>query len=252
MSVTKLFFLGRAKMLRFLGELEVTDSTARSLYIPPGLLPTEVENILEKTLGEQVVSTDISKHIAGSKTGAAVFCNPVRTLLVLPPFPVQTEHFDRGYSVEPLRSLLERDLKIALILVRLGAYAIGLCEGENLIVSKVGSGLVHSRHKKGGSSQQRFRRHREKQIESFLNRVCGHVREKLEPHAKALDYVVFGGARTTILLMRKHCPFIEQLEKDTLSPLLDIPDPNKAVLEKAVERVWSSRVFEWSNNEIIT
>ena len=129
--------------------------------------------------------------------------------------------------------------------MRLGAYAIGICDGENLVSSKVGTGLVHGRHRQGGSSAHRFERHRDKQIEYFLTRVCQHAREQLEPQAKALDYVVYGGAWTTILLLQKQCPFLGQFDEPTLPPLLDIPEPRQAVLETAVNRVWSSTVIEW-------
>lgn len=252
MLVSRRFFLSRVKILSFLNELEATTGTAKSLYISSGLPLPEVENLLERMLDPQAIPPELAKLAADSKTGAVIFWSPTRTLLILPPFPIVTEYFAQDYLVEPLRSLLKRDLRIALILVRLGTYAIGLCEGESLIASKVGTGLIHGRHKQGGSSQQRFRRHREKQIEYFLNRVCDHIREHLEPHAQALDYVVYGGARTTILLLRKQCPFLGQFDRHILPPLLDIPEPRQAVLEKAVGRVWSSSIIEWHNNEILT
>ncbi len=252
MLVSRRFFLSRVKILSFLNELEATTGTAKSLYISSGLPLPEVENLLERMLDPQAIPPELAKLATDSKTGAVIFWSPTRTLLILPPFPIVTEYFAQDYLVEPLRSLLKRDFRIALILVRLGTYAIGLCEGESLIASKVGTGLIHGRHKQGGSSQQRFRRHREKQIEYFLNRVCDHIREHLEPHAQALDYVVYGGARTTILLLRKQCPFLGQFDRHILPPLLDIPEPRQAVLEKAVGRVWSSSIIEWHNNEILT
>jgi peptide subunit release factor 1 (eRF1) len=144
-----------------------------------------------------------------------------------------------------LRSRLEHDLMIALVLVRLGSYAIGVSRGEKLLTSKVGTGLVHGRHRQGGSSAHRFERHRDKQIETFLNRVCQHAREQLEPYVKSLDYIVYGGARETILLLQKYCPLLMKLETPVLPPLLDIPDPRQAVLETAIGRVWSSTVVEW-------
>jgi hypothetical protein len=134
--------------------------------------------------------------------------------------------------------------------VRLGAYSIGILRGTELVDSKSGTGLVHARHKKGGSSQGRFARHRDKQIESFLTRVCGHVREYIEPQAKTLDYLVYGGARTTILLLQKQCPFLNQFDDRSLPMLLDIPEPRKTVLEESINNIWSSRVIEWYEDEI--
>ena len=236
-------------MLTFLTELEATSGPAESLYIPSGLLLQEVGNLLEKVLDPQAIPPELAELAAASKTGAVIFGSPSQTRLVVPPFPIRAEYFARGYVVEPLCSLLKRNFRVALILIRLGAYAIGLSEGENLVTSKVGTGLIHGRHKKGGSSQQRFARHREKQIEYFLTRVCGHIRGHLEPHASTVDFVVYGGARTTITLLRKRCSFLARFDNDILPSLLDIPEPRQVVLEKAIRRVWASSVTEWRDDD---
>jgi len=135
-------------MIGFLDELE--EATTKSLYVSIGLSLREVENVLE----QQAISPELAELTAGSKTGAVIFCSPSRIYLIKPPFPITETHFAQGCATEPLHSMLKHDYMVALILVRLGAYAIGLCQGENLISSKVGTGLVHARHKKGGSSQQ--------------------------------------------------------------------------------------------------
>jgi peptide subunit release factor 1 (eRF1) len=232
-------------MLSFLDELAVTEGKAISVYFPQGAPQARVENLLGQVLSTTVIPPDMAEVIAGSEMGAALFWSPPQTYLILPPFPIAEEYITNGYDIEPLRSLLSRDFLIALVLVRLGAYSIGICRGTQLLDSKTGTGLVHARHKKGGSSQARFARHREKQIEQFLERVCGHVREHIEPHAGALDYLVYGGARTTILALRKRCLFLSQFNDRILRMLLNIPEPRQAVLEKSISTVWSSDVIEW-------
>jgi hypothetical protein len=232
-------------MLSFLDELGLTKSKAISLYLPPGTPQAKVENLLGQVFATTVIPQGMAEVIASSGMGAAFFWSPPQMYLVLPPFPLSEEYVTNGYDVGPLRSLLSQDLLIALVLVRLGAYSIGICRGTKLINSKTGTGLVHARHKKGGSSQARFARHREKQIERFLDRVCGHVREHIEPHARSLDYLVYGGAKTTILSLRKQCPFLSQFEDRILRMLLDIPEPRQAVLGKAIGTVWSTNVIEW-------
>jgi peptide subunit release factor 1 (eRF1) len=250
MLVSKQFFLTRAKMLAFLDELEAAD-IAGSLYLPSGLPSPELENRVARLAALQAVPEELARLAAASKTGSVVFWSRSRTYLVTPPFPITAEHFVVDYVAEPLRSMLQRDFRIALILIRLGAYAIGFYEGESLVTSKVGTGLIHGRHKKGGSSQQRFRRHREKQIEYFLTRVCGHIREHLEPHASTVDFVVYGGAWTTITLLRKQCPLLARFDDALLPPLLDIAEPRQAVLEKALRRVWATSVVEWRDDEAV-
>jgi peptide subunit release factor 1 (eRF1) len=238
-------------MLALLGELEAAKGHATFLYIPRNSPLSENEKTLKTTLGldAEEVLPDIDRIIDRSKTGAVLFWGEEAKYLVLPPFPVKEKLFASGYDVEPLRSMLQHDLLIGLILVRLGAYAIGVFQGEKLMSSKVGTGPVHSRHSKGGSSARRFERHREKQIEYFFERVCRHVREHLEPHLHQIDYVFYGGERHTLLSFRKQCPFLEKLENRTVPWLLNVREPGRATLEAAISQVWSSEVIQWQENE---
>lgn len=245
MLISRRFHLGRSKMLGFLDELAVVEGNATSLYVPQGTSLGRLEGPLGKDFAAAGTAPDIEDAIAGSETGGVLFWGLRRKYLILPPFPIKAGCASKGYDVSPLRSLLTQDFIIALILVRLGAYSIGVCRGTELLDSKTGTGVVHARHKKGGSSQARFARHREKQIESFLGRVCDHAREHIEPHARSLDYLVYGGARTTILSLRKQCPFLNQFDHRLLPMLLDIPDPRRVVLEKALGSVWTTSIIQW-------
>ena len=231
-------------MLGLLAELETVDE-AISLYLPAGLPPQDIQSLVEKVPTAQAVAPDIVALAARSPTGAALLWCTSHKCLVLPPFPITERYIAPACDVEPLRSMLERDFGIALVLVRSGAYAIGFCQGEKLVSSKTGTGLVHARHKKGGSSQRRFERRREEQMHAFLKRVCGHVRQQLEPRTPSLDYLVYGGSWTAISSLQKQCPFLQQFEGRTLTPLLNIPPPRRKVLESAVVDVWSSMVTEW-------
>lgn len=249
MLVPNYYQLNRLKMLRLLDELETAPGSAKSSYIPPGSAMPEIEKILEPVLEPERIPPNLAKVVANSTTGAVFFWGEQHKYLVLPPFPITEKRVSSGYDVEPLRSLLQREFTIALILVRLGAYAIGVFRGEKLVSSKVGTGLVHSRHKKGGSSQHRFERHREKQIEVFFDRICTRVREHLEPHIQQVDYVVYGGTRNTLLSFRKRCHFLQLVDNRTLGSLLNIREPRQATLEAAIGEAWSSKVTRWHENE---
>jgi len=238
-------------MLQLLDELADAESPATSLYIPHDLPASEVKKTLKAPLGpgvEEVIS-DIAEAVGRSKTGTVILWGEQGKYLVLPPFPIKEKLFASGYDVEPLRALLQQDLTVALILLRLGAYAVGVFQGEKLVSSKVGTGLVHSRHKKGGSSAHRFERHREKQIEYFFTRVCHHVQERLEPYLQQLDYVIYGGERHTLLSFRKQCHFLQQLDGRTLGTLLNVREPKQAALEAAITQVWSSEVIQWEESQ---
>jgi hypothetical protein len=233
-------------MLEFLGGLSATPGdNALSIYLPPHPPAAELGNTLKEVVAESDISTQLSRLATDSQNGVVIFWSPGKKCLVLPPFPVAGKYTARSLDIERLRSQLSRDYRVGLVLVRLGSYAVGVSRGEKLLASKVGTGLVHGRHRQGGSSAHRFERHRDKQIETFLIRVCQHAREQLEPYIKSLDYIVYGGARETILLLQKRCPFLDRLEAPALPSLLDIPDPRQAVLEAAISRVWSSTVVEF-------
>ena len=247
--VTKRRVYSRVKLLDFLRELaEIPATEACSIYLPPDLPPSEVESSLKAIHKPSDIMLAMTEFASSSKTGVVIFWSTERKCLIIPPFPIVEKHLTHDFSTANLRSLLERDYVIALVLVRLGSYAVGVCRGEKLISSKVGTGNIHGRHKKGGSSAHRFERHRDKQIEYFLTRVCQHAREHLEPHEKTLDYISYGGARTTIHLLQKQCQFLEKLNICDLPPLLDIPEPRQTVLETAISRVWSSIVIEWQED----
>jgi hypothetical protein len=243
----KKYVLSRMKtldLLRFLaGSGGANDAT---LYLPPNLSPAQLESQVKNLAVPQKVAAELAKIITPSLNGAAVFRAEKQLRLVLPPFPLKDTVFFNAVETTTLKTLLERDYTIGILLVRLGSYAIGVCRGDKLVSSKVGTGLVHGRHRQGGSSAHRFERHRDKQIESFLIRVCGHVREQLEPYARAMDFMIYGGARTTILMAQKYCPWLEKLTKPVLPPLLDIPEPRLPILQTSVTRFWSSTVYEWS------
>jgi hypothetical protein len=237
----------RAAALGFLERLAVSPAvSSRTLYLPPHPTPDTLEAMLKEIPAGSLISKIFAEIANGSPTGAVILANSEAKYLIVPPFPILEKILIPSLDITRLRSLLTCEYIIGLVLVRLGSYALGICRGDKLVSSKVGTGLIHGRHRQGGSSSHRFERHRDKQIEQFLIRVGGHVREQLEPYAKAMDYIVYGGARTTILLCQKYCPFLMKLDKPVLPPLLDIPEPRQAVLESAVSRVWSSTIYEWN------
>ncbi len=238
--------LSRDRTIDFLGKLDARkEDTAMSIYFPSGVSAGEIGVAVAKIISPDIAA-GLAELVASSRNGAGIFWGTEFRCAVMPPFPIGQQSGPLpGYEVRPLLQLLEKDFRVAIILVRLGTYAMGLYQGESLINSKVGTGLVHGRHRQGGSSQKRFYRHREKQIESFLTRVCRHAREQLEPLARSIDYMVYGGARTTILLLQKQCPFLQQFNDRVVAQLLDVPEPDRGALEAAIRRAWSSSVFTW-------
>jgi hypothetical protein len=245
----KKYVLSRVKTLDLLHFMAGSSGDNNvTLYLPPNSSTAQLENQIKNLATSVKISSELVKITTASPNGAAIYRAEKQIRLVMPPFPVKDTVFFDTADTTPLKTMLEKAYTIGLLLVRLGSFAVGVSRGDTLINSKVGTGLIHGRHRQGGSSSHRFERHRDKQIETFLIRVCGHVREQLEPYAKAMDFMVYGGARTTILMAQKYCPFLEKLDKPVLPPLLDIPEPRLPVLKEAINRVWSSTVYEWSED----
>ena len=236
------YYVKRSNMSDFLDRLEESGkSIASSVYVPPNLSVDDIRQIVLTSLPDMIVET-----AAGSITGAVIFTGNENNTIVLPPFPLKEKVIFSDCSTEPLRELLGRDFVVGLVLVHLGTYAVGVCKGDVLVSSKVGTGLVHGRTRKGGSSSQRFQRRRENQAREFLERVCGYAQEHLQPYEKTLDYLVYGGPHQTVLQLWKECPLLKKFEDRTLQTI-DVPALRQKVLDATVTRVWSSRVIEWNN-----
>jgi len=245
MLTPKRYKLGRSKMLAYLDFLDATDEPAITLHLAPNTSREELSAYLERTPVGADCAAELGREIAVARTGSVLFWGETQKRLVVPPFPRGERYLTDGYDTAPLRAMLMCDYRIGIVLVRLGSFSLGICEGDRLVEHKTGTGLVHGRQRQGGSSSARFQRRREEQAHHFLERVAAHVEEKFAPYAKKLDFVVYGGARTTIEELRKVSTFLRQFDDRLLPPLLTIPEPRYEVLEQAVSDVWSSRVTEW-------
>ena len=245
MPSARRYSLTKVRLLHLLEELKANSIEVGSLCLPSGSSKTDLEGMVTTLLDKEAVPEDLSSSLAESQTGGMVFWGPHHRYLVIPPFPVKESSFSRTCEIEPLYSLMHRELLLGLVMVRLGEYGIGVFQGEKLLASKVGTGLVHARHRQGGSSANRFRRHREKQMETFFTRVCQHAREQLEPYARRLDYVLYGGTKETVLDFRKQCHFLHEFDKVTLDRLLNIREPKKSGLEEGFQEAWSSKAIQW-------
>ena len=246
MSSIRRYNLTKAKLLHLLEKLKTNSIEVGSLYVPPKSSKASIEGMMEKILDMETTPEDLSDLIAESRTGGILFWGPHHRYLVMPPFPVAEESVSKTCEIEPLYLLMHHEFLLAMVIVRLGAYGIGVFQGENLLSSKVGTGLVHSRHRQGGSSSQRFARHREKQMETFFTQVCQHTRGQLDPYARLLDHVIYGGTRKTILDFRKQCHFLREFDTKTLDRLLNIREPKQSGLAEWIQEAWSSRVIQWT------
>src|ERR1039457_952587 len=136
------------------------------------------------------------------------------------------------------------DRTVAVLLVRLGGYALGGFSGSppRLEASKVGTRLVHGRSAAGGWSQHRFARRREKQAATALGAAADTAVAVFGPHLRRLDAVVLGGDRRTVAGLRDDSrlgPYFDL----AVDRFLTVPDPRLAVLRETPRmfrcvRIW--------------
>src|SRR5207245_3144461 len=115
--------------------------------------------------------------------------------VVRPPFGLPHEGEYETVELGPLFEALAADHVVGALLVRLGGYAVGVLDGERLVASKVGSRFVKGRHKKGGSSQARFRRRREEQARALIDEAAEVAERVLNPWRDRVEFVALGGDR---------------------------------------------------------
>ena len=133
------------------------------------------------------------------RDGSARFELDEAVLTITPPFGLEHEGEYDVLRVEPLLEALETEPTVAVLLVRMGGYAVGVFEGEQLVASKVGTRFVKGRHKKGGSSANRFRRRREEQERELIDAAAEEAARVLGPWRERVEHVALGGDRTAVV-----------------------------------------------------
>lgn len=235
----------RARLLHLLKVLDAAPPPdAETAALLPGETPDFVPACLSAALWAELV-----EQISHSNTGAFLFLASDQALLVAPPFPVETAFRVAGYRGAPLRDLLLARRRLAVLLLRYGGWAVGLYDGDTLLEGRNGGRFVKNRHRKGGQSQRRFDRIREKQIDLLYEQACSAAIERLTSHAAELDFLVFGGDRHTVQAFRKECTTVETLPVRVLPRFLTVPEPRHETLERLPALLTSSHVTTWREAE---
>jgi hypothetical protein len=164
------------------------------------------------------------------------------TLLVRPPFGLAHEGEYDLVRLAPLFDALAEDHVVGAVLVRLGGYAVGVFEGEQLVASKVGSRFVKGRHKKGGRSANRFRRRREGQAQALINEAAETAAVVLEPWRDRIEFVALGGHRTAVTDVLAADPRLGWLAERTLPRFFAVAEPRQRVLERLPYELYSAEL----------
>jgi hypothetical protein len=152
-------------------------------------------------------------------------------LIVRPPFGLVHEGRYDEVRLAPLLAEVAADHLVAVLLVRLGGYAVGVFDGDRLVASKVGSRFVKNRHKAGGSSANRFRRRREEQARSLIDEAAGVAVSVLTPWSDRVEFTAFGGDRGVVEAVLESRSELAWLRGRAVDRFFTVPDPRHRVLE---------------------
>jgi hypothetical protein len=205
---------------------------------------SETRYVGRANLAKRLAPLDGTPGRARYRDGSARLELADGSLAVTPPFGLAHEaEYDR-VRVSPLLEELERDHVVAALLVRLGGYAVGVLEGERLVASKVGARFVKGRHKKGGSSANRFRRRREEQERELIGEAAGEAVRVLGPWQGRVERVALGGDRAAVRRVLAARPELAWLEPLALERFFTVPEPRRRVLEELPYQLYAAKVVE--------
>jgi hypothetical protein len=173
--------------------------------------------------------------------GSARIETEQETITVRPPFGLAHARVYESVELGPLFEALAADHVVGGLLVRLGGYAVGVFEGERLVASKVGTRFVKGRHKKGGSSANRFRRRREEQERELIEAAAETAKRIFEPRRARIEHVALGGDRAAAARVAGQLPW---LAEKTLPRFFTVADPRQRELERLPYDLYAAELSE--------
>ncbi|MGI8551476.1 MAG: Vms1/Ankzf1 family peptidyl-tRNA hydrolase [Dehalococcoidia bacterium] len=180
---------------------------------------------------------------AAAPAGLVLFWSSELAYAVRPPLAPAHPERRNGWRVEGLLDLLGSQHTLGVFLLRRGGYVVGIYSGDLLVASKAGTRFVKNRHRKGGQSQRRFDRIREKQVDELFDQACRVARERIEPYAASLAALFTGGDRRTVAAFLDQCPYLRDLPARVQGRFINTPEPRHDTLKLAYDLIWRS---EWT------
>ena len=195
-------------------------------------------------VAKRLAALDGSPGRAPYRDGSARLELDGAVLTITPPFGLEHEGQYDVVRAEPLLDALESEPIVAVVLVRMGGYAVGVFEGEKLVASKVGTRFVKGRHKKGGSSSNRFRRRRGEQERELIDAAAEEAARVLGPWRERVEHVALGGDRTAVSRVLESRADLAWLQPLALERFFDVLDPRLRVLEALPYQLYAAKVVE--------
>jgi hypothetical protein len=139
--------------------------------------------------------------------------------------------YDGAPAAEELAAAVTVPPAWGVLLVRKGGFAVARLQGRALVEHKIGQRHVQGRTKAGGQSQQRFARRRDNQARAAYDAAAEHAFRILG--GARLDALVAGGDHAAVEAVLADARLRTVAERRT-GPWLPVPDPRRAVLDRAV------------------
>ena len=232
LEIARRAWVGRDRLRSDLAEIASSSDYDRSAYFTSPVGASSAGGALRAAM----------EALPDLGTGAVVFYGGRAAVAIAPPFPIDEELQCDGVEVGPMLDLLSREVTVGVVLLRLGRYAVGVVENGRLAASKSDTRYVKSRHRKGGSSQRRFARSRERLVRELYDKVCTVTEDVFRPYGDRIEYLLLGGERQTLIAFEKRCGYIERSGIEVLPRRLEVDRPGKAALDGIDRQVWMSRV----------
>lgn len=243
--ILKDYWIHEKQIRTMLENFSNSPKQASTFYFPPKQPVINLNSIMCKDL-DILTQRKLTEVLGKSDTGGVIFWTGDKGYLVEPPFPLYTDGQYCGYEFGPLINLLNKERKIGVISLRLGRFALGIYQGQNLISSKSGGRYVKGRHRAGGSSSARFERIREKQKRELFDKVCNVLTTLFALHWFELDRIFLSGERMTLKAFLRSCQELSGLKNVIAERILNIREPSRKALEVLPKEIWKSRIHEFS------
>ena len=238
----------KRRLVRFLFDLEADTQDFLTVYIKPSSFadPITRSKLDFGPFDEEIrvaLTTTAAQAIERYASGAVIFWTEAgERCIIVPPFEVEEDSVFWGKAqIQPLHQLLRKARTIGVVLVTWGSYAIGVFDGDEPVVSKVGTGHIHKRHRKGGSSQARFARRTEEQKKEFLRRASNRIEELFRGHHP--QRIFFGGNRLILKPLLDECPYLQSREHQISERVINVRYADREALEASLEDIGRSQVF---------
>lgn len=233
---------GATRLLRLLEGLE-SRRDAETILLRPGDAALDVLRPDDDPALTATLACLLDRH-GRSEAGLVLYWSSTRAFAVRPPLALPGSARYPGWEAEPLLEMLGQPHLLAIFLLRRGGYATGVFRGDILIAAKNGQRFVKNRHRKGGQSQRRFDRIREKQVDELFEKACDVARERFEPYRGVLDALFLGGDRRTVQAFMAQCRYLREFGPQLQPRFLTTPEPRHDTLAFAYDRIWRSEWLE--------